>query len=59
MGPPGSRKKEKALTLAEYFGYSSVSVGDLLEKEIAKKSDYGKQIAEAKDKLSYGIYSIY
>lgn len=53
IGPPGCRKKEKALTLGEYFNYASLPMGDLLEKEIAKKSDYGKKIAEAKEKYSY------
>jgi adenylate kinase len=42
MGPPGSRRKEHALSLAEYFNYESVSLGDLLKKEISKKSELGK-----------------
>ena len=54
MGPPASRKKEKALTLAEEFGYVAVSVGDLLEREISKKSELGKRIEESKSKFSYG-----
>lgn len=56
MGPPGCRKKEKALTLAEEFGYVTVSVGDLLDREVSKKSDHGKKIAEAKAKFISGIY---
>lgn len=48
MGPPGSRKKEKALTLAGYFNYEALSVSDLLENEVGKKSEQGKKIAEAK-----------
>ena len=55
MGPPGCRKKEKALTLAEEFNYVTVSVGDLLEREISKKSELGKKIKEAKAKFAYGI----
>ena len=54
MGPPGCRKKEKALTLAEEFAYVTVSVGDLLEKEISKKSELGKNIKESKAKFAYG-----
>ena len=54
MGPPGCRKKEKALTLAEEFAYVTVSVGDLLEKEISKKSELGKKIKESKAKFAYG-----
>lgn len=53
MGPPGCRKKEKALTLAEEYGYPTVSVGDLLDREISKKSDLGKKIAAAKSKFTF------
>ena len=54
VGPPGSRKKEKALTLAEEFNYGTISVCDLLEREISKKSELGKKIKETKEKFSYG-----
>ena len=54
MGPPGCRKKEKALTLSEEFGYVTVSVGDLLDREINKKSELGKKIEESKSKFAYG-----
>lgn len=54
MGPTGSRKKEKALTLAEEFNYVTVSVGDLLGREISKKSELGKRIKEAQTNFAYG-----
>ena len=54
-GPPGCRKKEKALTLAEEFNFVAMSVGDLLDREVSKKSESGKKIADAKAKFSYGI----
>lgn len=54
MGPPGFRKKEKALTLNEEFKYTTISVGDLLGREINKKSEYGKKIRDAKSKFVYG-----
>jgi adenylate kinase len=54
MGPTGCRKKEKALTLAEEFNYITVSVGDLLEREISKKSELGKKIKEAQSTFTYG-----
>lgn len=44
VGPPGSNRKEHALALGEYFNWTCISVGDLLNKEISKKSDYGKAI---------------
>lgn len=53
MGPPGSKRKEHALSLAEHFGYTCISVGDLLNKEISKKSEYGKAIAKARKAYTY------
>ena len=46
MGPPGSNRKENALALAEHFGWACISIGDLLKKEVSKKSDYGKTISD-------------
>ena len=54
VGPPGSNRKENALALAEYFNWQSISVGDLLSKEVSKKSEYGKAIIEAKKYYRYG-----
>ncbi len=57
MGPPGSKRKEIALSLAEYLSedgnYNCISVGDLLNKEIQKKSEYGKQIVENRKTYSF------
>ncbi len=54
-GPPGSKRKEIALSLAEYLSedrsFVCLSVGDLLSKEINKKSELGKQIVESRSKL--------
>jgi adenylate kinase len=58
VGPSGSRKKEKALTLAEAFNYATISVCDLLEREVSKKSELGKKIKETKARFSYGSFSI-
>jgi len=57
MGPPGCRKKEKALTLADDANYATVSVGDLLDREVSKKSEHGKKIENSKSKYSYGTKS--
>lgn len=53
MGPPGSNRKENALALAEHFNWTCISTGDLLNKEISKKSEYGKTIAEARKTYKY------
>ena len=56
MGPPGSKRKEHILTLAENFEdfkYEAICVGDLLNKEISKKSDLGKRIFESRKTYSY------
>ena len=55
MGPPGSNRKEHALALAEHFNWSCISIGDLLKKEVSKKSDYGKAIAESLKHYKYGM----
>lgn len=54
MGPPGTARKETALALGEYFNWSAISVGDLLNKEVSKKSDLGKEISESYKSQSYG-----
>ena len=54
MGPPGSSRKENALALAEYFSWQSISVGDLLKKEVSKKTEYGKAISESLKNYRYG-----
>jgi adenylate kinase len=54
VGPPGSSRKETALALGEYFNWSAISVGDMLNKELSKKSDFGKEIAESYKNLQYG-----
>jgi hypothetical protein len=54
VGPPGSNRKENALALAEYFNWQSISIGDLLKKEVSKKSEYGKAISESLKNYRYG-----
>lgn len=41
MGPPGSGRKENALALAEHFEWACISIGDLLKKEMSKKTPEG------------------
>jgi len=58
VGPPGSNRKENALALAEYFSWACISIGDLLKKEVSKKSEYGKAITESLKHYRYGNYSL-
>lgn len=44
IGPAGSNRKENALALAEYFGWTCISVGDLLKKEVSKKTEHAAAI---------------
>lgn len=56
IGPPGSKRKEHILTLAENFEdfkYEAICVGDLLNKEISKKSEIGKKIVDSRKTYSY------
>ncbi len=46
FGAPGSGKGTQASRLVEEFGYNHVSTGDLLRKEMAKKSPLGLSITE-------------
>jgi adenylate kinase len=59
MGPPGSNRKENALALAEYFNWACISIGDLLKKEVSKKSEYGKAITESLKNYRYSKCSIW
>lgn len=55
--PPGSRGKEIALSLAEYLSengnFTCISVGDLVDKEISKRSAFGKEIEQSRQTYSY------
>jgi adenylate kinase len=44
VGPPGSNRKENALALGEYFGWACISMGDLLKKEVSKKTEFAAAI---------------
>lgn len=44
LGPPGAFKKENALYISEQFGWKCIDTGDLLRKEVMKKTETGKKI---------------
>ena len=53
VGPPGSNVRELALQLCDVIDYTCVSVGDLLKKEISKKSEMGQLIESSIKELRY------
>ncbi len=57
LRPPGSRGKEIALSLAEYLSengnFTCISVGDLVDKEISKRSAFGKEIEQSRQTYSF------
>jgi len=50
LGPQGSGKGTQAKLIAEKFGLTHISTGDLLRKEIESGSDFGKSIQEITDR---------
>ena len=54
MGPPGAFRQENSLYLAEQFGWKCITTGDLLRKEILKKSELGKKIQDSFKSYQYG-----
>jgi adenylate kinase len=44
------------LALSEHFSWGCISIGDLLKKEVSKKSEYGKAITESLKHYRYGNY---
>ena len=47
LGPTGSNSRELALELSDHLKFTCVSVGDLLKKEISKKTPLGQEIENA------------
>jgi adenylate kinase len=51
-GSAGADRKEISLSLAEFFNYSCISVGDLIQKEISKKLESGRKIEKKMESLN-------
>jgi adenylate kinase family enzyme len=47
IGMPGANKRESSSEIARHFHWEHVHVGDLLQKEVNKKTDRGKKIQAA------------
>ena len=54
MGPPGSFRQENAAYIADQFGWKCITTGELLRKEVQKKSETGKKVQEAFQAFQYG-----
>lgn len=53
IGPTGSDARGIALQLCDSLSFASVSVGDLLRKEVSKKSENGQKIEAAMKSFQY------
>lgn len=53
VGPPGSKVRGLTLHLSDHFETVVVSVGDLLKKEVSKKTEIGQRIEEYIKNLLY------
>ena len=54
MGPPGSFRQENAAFIADQFGWKCITTGELLRKEVSKKTETGKKVQEAFSAFQYG-----
>ena len=54
IGMPGCKKASCAEELAKHFHWENINVGDLLRKEVSKKSERGARINECFKKSKFG-----
>lgn len=54
MGQPGTFRKENATHIADHFGWKCIDAGELLRREINKKSEVGKKIQDAFKSYRFG-----
>lgn len=54
MGPPGSKRHVITLGIADFHNWKYISVGDLIKKEVEKKTDDGKRIQECQQAFKLG-----
>ncbi len=56
IGLPGTNSKENAQMLAKEFQLTPILVGDLLRKEVVKKTDRGQKIDQSFKNHKLGKY---
>jgi adenylate kinase family enzyme len=56
LGPPGSFRAENAMFIAQEQGWQCINTGELLKKEVSKKSEIGKRIQECNKNYHYGKF---
>ncbi len=54
IGPPGSGKGTQAALLQQHYNIEHISSGDVLRKEVAAGTDFGKEIKQHMDKGEIG-----
>lgn len=55
-GMPGSFQREASAEIARNFKWNFIHVGDLLDKEVGKKTDKGKKIQACLEKCKFGKF---
>lgn len=53
---PGAQKREVGSEIAKHFKWEYVHVGDLLAKEVSKKTDKGVKIQKCLDEMKLGRF---
>ena len=44
MGPPGANRKQNTDAMANLFNWTPISTGDLLQREVVRKTKLGESI---------------
>lgn len=56
MGTPGTFRKENSQHISEHFGWKCIDSGELLRREVNKKSELGKKIQDAFKSYRFGKF---
>lgn len=54
VGMPGTQKREVGSEIAKHFKWEYIHVGDLLAKEVSKKTDKGVKIQKCLEDMKFG-----
>ena len=59
LGGPGAGKGTQCKMIAQEFGFTHLSTGDLLRAEVASKSDRGARFKEIMDQGAFSLFSFF
>jgi adenylate kinase family enzyme len=54
LGCPGTTRQEIAQNLGAYFNWMPINTGDILRKEVGRKTEQGMRIQECIENFLYG-----